>query len=168
MIEKFIVLVSLLVPTAYPMGYTAEQREISAVIIEVAQRLNEDPHTLMAIAFQESGLRRGQVSYTGDVGIFQINWKFWGKRMWGYKSYKQFVKDMDDPELATLGAVVVLKEMRLYKTCRLVNLFACYNGGPAWQKSKNIGKIVQYARKVEQRRRRYKKNYPSWSKKAKK
>ena len=165
MIEKFIILVSLLVSAGYPAGYNAQQRGIARIIIEEAHRLNEDPYSLMAIAFQESRLQRDQVSHTGDVGIFQINWSFWGKRVWRYKSYKQFTEDMNDASHATVAAVVVLKEMRLYKTCRLVNLFACYNGGPAWQKSKNVGKIMQYARKVEQRRRRYKKNYPRWAEK---
>tara|TARA_R100000995_G_scaffold84579_1_gene63740 strand:+ start:1866 stop:2372 length:507 start_codon:yes stop_codon:yes gene_type:complete len=163
MIEKFIILVSTLVSTGYPANFNAEQKEISSVIIKEAARLGEDPYVLMSIAFQESGIRKGQRSHTGDVGIFQINWRFWGKRIWRYESYKQFEKDMNDPVHATVAAVVVLKEMRLYKTCVGVNLFACYNGGPAWMKSKNIDKIVSYARRVEQRRKRYKRKYPSWS-----
>jgi len=166
MIEKLVILVSLLNPVGYPLGFDLEQREIASVIIAEAQRLNEDPYTLMAIAWQESRIKRGRFSHTGDVGIFQINWNFWGKRVWKYTSYEQFVKDMNDPVHATVGAVVVLKEMRLYKTCRQVNLFACYNGGPAWQKSKNIGKIMQYARSVVRRRQQFKTRYPDWVKKA--
>ena len=75
---------------------------------------------------------------------------------------------MNEVTHATVAAVVVLEEMRLYKTCRLANLFACYNGGPAWKKSKNVTKIMEYARKVDQRRRRYKRNYPSWAEKTEK
>jgi len=163
MIEKFIMLVSMLAPAEYPLSFTSEQKEIADVILQEAQRLNEDPYILMSIAYQESRIQKGQTSHTGDVGIFQINWRFWGKRMWRYKSYAQFEKDMNNPSHATVAAVVVLKEMRLYKTCRGANLFACYNGGPAWIKSKNIDKLSSYARQVEKRRKRYKSKYPNWT-----
>lgn len=164
MIEKFVLLVSMLMPMAFPISFTEEQKEVSKKIIKQANLMGEDPYSLMAIAYHESRLIRGRVSETGDAGIFQINWNFWGKRMWKYKSFAQFAKDMDDPTLGTIGAVVVLKEMRLYKTCIGINLFACYNGGPAWMKSNNIDKIAKYARMVEIRRKRYEKKYPSWKK----
>ena len=41
----------------------------SAEIIKEAHKLGEDPYTLMAIAWQETRIRRGQASHTGDVGI---------------------------------------------------------------------------------------------------
>jgi hypothetical protein len=116
----------------------------------------------MAIAWQETRIRRGQTSRTGDVGVFQINWRFWGKKVWQYKSYRQFVEDMDNVEHGTLAAVMVIREMRLYKTCVGINLYACYNGGPAWMKSKNIDKIATYARRVHAKRSYFVRKYKSW------
>ena len=145
-----------------PIYFDAEQKEIGREIISHAHALGEDPYTLMAIAWQESRIKRGQTSHTGDVGIFQINWSFWGKKIWKYKSYQQFVEDMDNVEHATLAAVMVLREMRLYKTCVGINLYACYNGGPAWMKSKNIDKIATYARRVHLKRQHFIKRHKSW------
>jgi len=166
MIELILLSLALLTPTYnMPAYFDGEQQEIGRAIIKHAHDLGEDPHELMAIAWQESRIRKGKTSHTGDVGIFQINWKFWGKRIWKYKSYRQFVIDMDNPTHGTLAAVMVLREMRLYKTCRGINLYACYNGGPAWMKSKNIDKIARYARQVYTKRKRFKRQFKSWNQK---
>ncbi len=165
MIETLVTVALLLEPMGFPLHFDAGQRQLSQQIIHQAHLLNEDPYTLMALAWKESKLKRGRTSKTGDVGIFQINWSFWGKRVWKYKSFAQFKKDMDDPIHATLAAVMVLREFRLYKTCRGMNLYACYNGGPAWQKSKNVGKIMIYAKHVHRYRTLFKRKYQSWAKK---
>jgi len=115
----------------------------------------------MAIAYTETRIRRDQTSYTGDIGIFQINYRFWAPK-WGYKSREVFRKDMDNPVHGTLAAVMVLREMRLYKTCKGRNVAACYNGGPAWVRSKNIDKIRSYSRKVQRFKQRFKRNHPKW------
>tara|TARA_B100000900_G_C20565900_1_gene711086 strand:- start:780 stop:1283 length:504 start_codon:yes stop_codon:yes gene_type:complete len=162
---EFVSLVMTLMAAEYnmPIYFDAEQKDIGRQIIAEAHSLGEDPYTLMAIAWHESRIKTGKTSRTGDVGIFQINWSFWGKRIWKYKSYQQFVQDMDNVEHATLAAVMVLREMRLYKTCIGINLYACYNGGPAWMKSKNIDKIATYARRVHTKRQRFIKNHKSWA-----
>ena len=154
---EFVSIVLTLMSSGYsmPIHFDSEQREIGQGIIKEAHKLGEDPYTLMAIAWQETRIKRGRTSHTGDVGIFQINWSFWGKRIWKYKSYQQFVEDMDNIEHGTLAAVMVLREMRLYKTCKGINLYACYNGGPAWMKSKNIDKIATYARRVHTKQQQY-------------
>tara|TARA_R100001510_G_C7653216_1_gene211296 strand:+ start:2641 stop:3141 length:501 start_codon:yes stop_codon:yes gene_type:complete len=163
---EFVVVVMTLMSAEHnmPLYFDSEQKSIGREIINHAHELGEDPYTLMAIAWQESRIKRGKTSRTGDVGIFQINWNFWGKRIWKYKSYRQFVIDMDNPSHATLAAVMVLREMRLYKTCVGINLFACYNGGPAWMKSKNIDKIATYARRVHLKRQQFMKRHKSWVK----
>jgi len=163
---EFVSIVLTLMSSGYsmPIHFDKEQREIGQGIIKEAHKLGEDPYTLMAIAWQETRIKRGKTSHTGDVGIFQINWSFWGKRIWKYKSYQQFVEDMDNIEHGTLAAVMVLREMRLYKTCIGINLYACYNGGPAWMKSKNIDKIATYARRVHAKRQQYIRKYKSWAK----
>jgi len=164
---EFVSLVMTLMAAEHhmPIYFDKEQKAIGREIIKQAHKLGEDPYTLMAIAWQETRIRRGQTSHTGDVGIFQINWRFWGKKIWKYKSYRQFVEDMDNVEHGTLAAVMVLREMRLYKTCVGINLYACYNGGPAWMKSKNIDKIATYARRVHAKRQQFIKRQKSWAKK---
>lgn len=164
---EFVSLVMTLMAAEHsmPLYFDAQQQDIGRQIITQAHALGEDPYTLMAIAWQESRIKRGKTSHTGDVGIFQINWSFWGKKIWKYKSYKQFVEDMDNVEHATLAAVMVIREMRLYKTCVGINLYACYNGGPAWMKSKNIDKIAAYARRVHLKRQTFLKKHKSWAKK---
>lgn len=141
-----------------PTYFSASQAKIARQVIKQAHKLGEDPYILMAIAWQESRIQKGRTSRTGDVGIFQINWSFWGKRIWKYKSYQQFVEDMDNIQHGTLAAVMVLREMRLYKTCLGINLYACYNGGPAWMKSKNLDKIARYARQVHRKVQHFKKH----------
>ena len=168
MIEFITVALTLMASQhSMPLYFDAEQKAIAGQIIQEAHKLGEDPYTLMAIAWQESRIKRGKTSHTGDVGIFQINWNFWGKRIWQYKSYRQFVEDMDNTEHGTLAAVMVLREMRLYKTCRGINLYACYNGGPAWMKSKNIDKIATYARRVHAKRSQFFRRHKSWTKREK-
>jgi len=161
MIQDIISLVLLLGSVNLPPHFTDEQREISTEIIKQANILSEDPYLLMAIAYTETRIRRDQTSYTGDIGIFQINYRFWGPR-WGYKSRKQFRKDMDDPVHGTVAAVMVLREMKLYKTCKGHHIAACYNGGPAWGRSKNIDKIRSYASKVRKFKKRFENNHPKW------
>ena len=163
MIEFVSTVIALIGVGNFPSHFDEGQRALGTQIIEHAHTLNEDPYLLMAIAWQESILKKGRTSHTGDVGIFQINWKFWGRRVWKYNSYEQFVIDMDNPEHATYAAVMVQREMRLYKTCKGINLHACYNGGPAWMKSKNIKKIMEYARRGHRHQERFKR-YKRWSK----
>jgi hypothetical protein len=163
MIQDLISLVLVLASVNLPLHFTAEQREISTEIIKQANILGEDPYLLMAIAYTETRIQRNQTSHTGDIGIFQINYRFWAPR-WGYKNRTEFRKDMDNPVHGTLAAVMVLREMRLYKTCRGRHLAACYNGGPAWVRSKNIDKIKAYARKVHFFKSKFLRNHPRWKK----
>ena len=145
----------------FPAYFDAEQELNTAVIIDKALDLREDPHFLVALAWTESRLKVGRVSRTGDYGIFQVNYRFWGKK-WGYKNPQKFLVDMSSANHATVAAAVVLKEMRKYKSCAGLYLPACYNGGPSWQKSKNKEKILEYATKVHRMRSIFKKRYPGW------
>ena len=145
----------------YPSYFKEDQQINAAIIIEQANRFDLDPHRFIAIAWVESRLKPNRVSHTGDYGIFQINYRFWGKQ-WEYKSKKKFSTDMSDPGHATVAAAVVLKEMKKYKACQGLNLAACYNGGPGWQKSKNKKKILEYATRVNCLARSYKNKFPNW------
>lgn len=146
---------------ALPLHFTAEQEYNARVILDQAVKLGEDPYHLMATAWVESRLIGSRVSATGDYGIFQINYKFWG-RLWGFTDTENFWLSMLNPNHATIAAVTVIREMRRYKSCKGDMLAACYNGGPAWQRSKNKDKILSYAKKVNNRKELYKRNYPQW------
>lgn len=145
----------------FPSYFDTEQQINTAIIIDKAIEIGEDPYLMVAIAWVESRIKSGRISNTGDYGIFQINYRFWGKK-WGYKNSRKFLVDMSSPGHATVAAAVVLKEMRRYKACQGLNLPACYNGGPRWQKSKNKRKIMSYATKVQKMRLRFMKGYPGW------
>jgi hypothetical protein len=154
------VLVSFLA-YSFPTYFDTEQQLNSAVIIDKSLSVGEDPYFMVALAWVESRVKTGKVSHTGDYGIFQINYRFWGKK-WGYKDRNKFLVDMSSPAHATIAAVTVLKEMRKYKACQGLNLPACYNGGPAWPKSKNKEKIISYATKVNRMRGIFKRKFPQW------
>jgi len=154
------VLVSLLAYN-FPSYFNAEQELNSAVIIDKSLEIGEDPYFMVAMAWVESRLKTGAVSHTGDYGIFQINYRFWGKK-WGYKTRQKFLVDMSSTNHATVAAAVVLKDMRRYKSCQGLNLPACYNGGPNWQNSKNKELILKYATKVHRMRGIFKRKFPDW------
>ena len=155
------VLVALLAYN-FPTYFNTEQELNAAVIIDKSLDIKEDPYFMVSLAWTESRLKTGKVSRTGDYGIFQINYKFWGRK-WGYTSRQKFLVDMSSAAHGTIGAGVVLQEMRRYKSCAGLNLPACYNGGPAWHKSKNKEKILDYARQVQRMRGIFKRRFPGWS-----
>ena len=147
----------------FPGYFDAEQQVNALLIISKAKDIGEEPYHLIATAWVESRVKANKVSGTGDYGIFQINWSFWGRK-WGYTDKKKFLKDMSDPYHSTVAAAVVLKEMRRYKTCQGLNLPACYNGGPSWQKSRNIKAILRYANNVNRMADVFRRRYPGWGK----
>lgn len=156
------VLVSLLAYN-FPSYFDVGQELNAAVIIDKSLDIKEDPYFMVGLAWVESRLRSNKVSSTGDYGLFQINYRFWGKR-WGYSNRQKFLVDLSSAAHATVAAGVVLQEMRKYKACAGLNLPACYNGGPAWQTSKNKEKILEYARKVQRMRGIFKRGFPGWAK----
>ena len=153
-------LVSLLAYN-FPSYFDTEQEINAAVIIDKSITLNEDPYFMVSLAWVESRLKTGRISKTGDYGLFQVNYRFWGKK-WGYKNSQKFLVDMSSAAHATVAAVVVLNEMRKYKACQGLNLPACYNSGPGWQRSKNKEKIISYANKVNRMRGIFKNKFPNW------
>ena len=154
-------LVSLLAYN-FPAYFTPDQEINTAIIIDKSLELDEDPYFMVALSWVESRITSGRISQTGDYGIFQINYRFWAKR-WGYSSRNKFLVDMSSPAHGTIAAVTVLKEMRKYKSCQGLNLPACYNGGPGWQKSKNKQKIISYATKVNRMRELFRRKFPQWT-----
>ena len=151
----------ILLAITFPTYFDSEQQTNAIRIIKKAKEIGEDPYYLVATAWVESRIKAGRISHTGDYGIFQINWRFWARK-WGYTSKQKFLRDMSDPDHSTVAAAVVLKEMRKYEACQGLNLPACYNGGPRWQKSKNIKAIIRYANNVNWMAGVFKRRYPDW------
>ena len=99
------VLVSLLAYN-FPSYFDVEQELNAAVIIDKSLDINEDPHFMVSLSWVESRLKTGRVSKTGDYGLFQINYNFWGRK-WGYKDRNKFLVDMSSAHHATVAAGVV-------------------------------------------------------------
>ena len=95
----------------------------------------------------ESSFKTGLISRQGDVGIFQINTRWWWKKL-GYSSRSEFAKKNQDVTTNAKNAIFIIKKFKRFKTCRGDNLFACYNGGPGWRLSKNVDKIKAYQKRV--------------------
>ena len=148
---------------SFPTYFDTEQQTNTILILKKAKELGEDPYHLIATAWVESRIKANKISHTGDYGIFQINWNFWARK-WGYTDKRKFLQDMSDPTHSTVAAVIVIREMRKYKTCEGLNLAACYSGGPRWQKSKNIKAILRYANNVNWMAGVFKRRHPGWAK----
>ena len=115
--------------------------------MDVAKDQKFNPSTLLAIAFRESAFKTNIVSKQGDVGIFQINGRWWWKKL-GYSSRSDFAKKNQDVATNAKNAIFIIKKFKRFKTCRGDHLFACYNGGPGWRFSKNVDKIKAYQKRV--------------------
>ncbi len=132
----------------FVLGKLTDNQLVNAIIImDVAKENAFDPSTLLAIAFRESAFRTGIVSKQGDVGVFQINARWWWKKL-EYSSRADFVKKNQDVTTNAKNAIFIIKKFKRFKTCRGDNLFACYNGGPGWRLSKNVDKIKAYQKRV--------------------
>ena len=128
-------------------------------IIELAEQKGEDPYELLAIAITESSLKPNAYSHTKDVGLFQINCKWWYKKF-KYSSIKTCETGLMNPVKNIQAGIHVLTSYRArYKQCKGVRAYRCYNGGPGWPRSKNISKIKKYELKVRSRKEILHKHY---------
>ncbi len=132
----------------FVLGKLSDNQLVNAIIImDVAKDQKFNPSTLLAIAFRESAFKTNIVSKQGDVGIFQINGRWWWKKL-GYSSRSDFAKKNQDVATNAKNAIFIIKKFKRFKTCRGDHLFACYNGGPGWRFSKNVDKIKAYQKRV--------------------
>ena len=132
----------------FVLGKLTDDQLVNAIIImDIAKEQVFDAPTLLAIAFRESAFKTNIVSKQGDVGVFQINARWWWKKL-GYSSRSEFAKKNQDVTTNAKNAIFIIKKFKRFKTCRGDNLFACYNGGPGWRLSKNVDKIKAYQKRV--------------------
>ena len=147
---------------SFVMGHLSDAQLINAIsIMEASQDKTFDISTLLAIAFRESAFKTGLISKQGDIGAFQINARWWWKKL-GYASRAAFIKANQDVTTSTRNAIEILKKFKKFKSCRGDNLFACYNGGPGWRLSKNVEKIKAYQKRVIRARYLIKRHMKRW------
>ena len=147
---------------SFVMGHLSDAQLINAIsIMEASTDKTFDIATLLAIAFRESAFKTDLISKQGDVGAFQINARWWWKKL-GYASRAAFIKANQDVTTSTRNAIEILKKFKKFKICRGDNLFACYNGGPGWRLSKNVEKIKAYQKRVIRARYLIKRHMKRW------
>jgi hypothetical protein len=147
---------------SFVLGHLSDEQLINAAtIMEAPKDKAFDISTLLAIAFRESAFKTDLISKQGDVGAFQINARWWWKKL-GYKSRAAFTKANQDVATNTRNAIEILKKFKKFKSCRGDNLFACYNGGPGWRLSKNVEKIKAYQKRVIRARYLIKRHMKRW------
>jgi len=128
-------------------------------IILQANKNNVLPSEALAIAQTESGFNPKAYSHTKDVGLFQINCKWWYKKF-KYKNIKSCEKALFDPGLNISKGIYILTHFRNnYTQCRGSLAYRCYNGGQGWPRSKNKQKIINYSNKVRERKLKLHKYY---------
>lgn len=132
-------------------------------IMNAAKIYDYDVYILLAIAFRESSFHNEIISDTGDVGIFQINYRWWGKEL-GYESFKDFYQANIKIKQNTRHAIEVLRRFGKHRSCKNDNIFACYNGGYGWRKSKQRRYIEYYRDNVVKTRDYLEERYPFWAK----
>lgn len=132
----------------FVLGKLSDNQLVNVItIMDVAKKQKFDEFALLAIAFRESSFKAGLISKQGDVGIFQINSRWWWKKL-GYKNRADFTKKNQDVAISARNAITIIKKFKRFKTCRGDRVFACYNGGPGWHLSKNVEKIKAYQKRV--------------------
>ena len=146
----------------FVLGKLSDDQLVNVItIMDVAKMQGFDEFALLAIAFRESSFKTGLISKQGDVGIFQINARWWWKKL-GYKNRADFTKKNQDVATSAKNAITIIQKFKRFKTCRGDRVFACYNGGPGWQLSKNIEKIKSYQKRVIRARYLIKRHMKRW------
>ena len=146
----------------FVLGKLSDDQLVNVItIMDVAKKQGFDEFTLLAIAFRESSFKTGLISKHGDVGIFQINARWWWKKL-GYKNRADFTKKNQDVATSAHNAITIIQKFKRFKTCRGDRVFACYNGGPGWQLSKNVEKIKSYQQRVIRARYLIKRHMKRW------
>ena len=122
-------------------------------ILEKSLEQNVDPVEALAIAVTESALNPKAYSHTKDVGLFQVNCKWWWKKF-KYSSRYHCERSLLDPARNIDAGLYILKYFRRsFPQCKGNMAYRCYNGGQRWPRSKNKAKIIKYSRAVEKRKR---------------
>ena len=120
------------------------------LIVEYAEKNDQDPYELLGIAAVESNYNSKAVSWAGAIGLFQVMCKYWQKPL-GYKSIEQCEKSLFNPHNNVKAGVHVLTTYRKnYKQCKGTLVYRCYYAGQGWNRKTGRlkKKIERYEKKV--------------------
>jgi len=156
---NFIFIVGALDP--YGLYHSKKKRYVQQ-IVRASHASGVDPVEALAISLTESNLNPKAYSHTHDAGLFQINCKWWYKKL-GYSSKKECVRAMFDPAINIKAGLHVLSYFRKnFKQCRGSLAYRCYNGGQGWTRSQNKHKIINYSTRVAERKKVISKYYKEY------
>ena len=147
-------LITSIGPWALPNIKQPRKAKHVKMIVEYAEKHQQDPYELLAIAITESSLNPKAVSWAGAIGLFQVMCKYWAKPL-GYKTKKQCEKALFNPHANVRAGVHVLNTYRKkYKQCQGDKAYRCYYAGQGWTKrtGKLKRKIERYEEKVVEKR----------------
>jgi soluble lytic murein transglycosylase-like protein len=134
--------------------YKAHKEKYAQEIIKKSIQNKVNPSEMLAIAVTESALNPKAYSHTKDVGLFQVNCKWWYKKF-NYNSIKSCERAMMNASVNIDAGIYILKYFRKnFKQCAGKFAYRCYNGGQRWQRSKNKDKIIRYATSVLKRKKK--------------
>ena len=158
---SYIILGSMLVgqfKDPYNLKNSHKTKYAQEIILQ-AQKNNVVPSEALAIAQTESGFNPKAYSHTKDVGLFQINCKWWYKKF-KYRNIKSCEKDLLNPTKNIKAGLYVLTYFRKnFKQCKGKLAYRCYNGGQGWYRSKNKNKIINYSNAVLRRKKKVEQHY---------
>jgi len=146
------ILVALVVGASfnpYRLDKPAKAKQVK-LIVEYAEKHDQDPYELVAIALTESSLNPKAVSWAGAVGLFQVMCKYWYQPL-KYQTIQQCESALFDPLANVKAGVHVLTTYRKkYKQCRGSKAYRCYYAGQGWTRrtGKLKKKIERYEKKV--------------------
>ena len=124
------------------------------MIVEYAEKHDQDPYELVAIALTESSLNPNARSWAGAIGLFQVMCKYWYQPL-KYHTIQQCEVALFDPHKNVAAGVHVLTTYRKYfQQCKGTLAYRCYYAGQGWIKRKGRikEKIEGYEKKVLQKK----------------
>ena len=133
----------------YNLEKPAKAKQVK-MIVEYAEKHDQDPYELVAIALTESSLNPKAVSWAGAIGLFQVMCKYWYQPL-KYQTIQQCESALFDPHKNVAAGVYVLTTYRKYFTqCKGTLAYRCYYAGQGWTRrtGKLKKKIERYEKKV--------------------
>jgi len=119
------------------------------LIVDYAEKNNQDPYELLGIAAVESNFKPKVVSWAGAIGLFQVMCKYWAKPL-GYKSTEQCEKVLFKPRENIKAGIHILTTYRKnYKQCKGTLAYRCYFAGQGW--TRRTGRLKQKIERYEKK-----------------
>lgn len=120
------------------------------LIVKAAEKYDQDPYELLAIAAVESSFNPKVVSWAGAVGLFQVMCKYWYKPL-KYHTIQHCESSLFDPNKNVRAGIHILTTYRKnYEHCKGTLGYRCYYAGQGWirRTGRLKEKIERYEKKV--------------------